>query len=1146
MKIEKKQHLTTEKENDATIENTQIWNFSPESGTEADLSENRYERIKTLGEGGMGLVELARDSILKREVALKTIKLGTLERYRSHKKQQMMLWRLNKEAEITALLEHPNIVPLYDLQKKKNGEIYFTMRKVQGETLSNLLSKKKNDEIVLDQEQLLTIFAKVCDAISYAHYEGVLHRDLKPDNIMVGKFGEVYVMDWGIAKRLISKETKPFPVENEHTRESDLEEEAGRKTTLYTGKNKEFHTVGGIGTLGYMAPEQSNNSEEVKEQADIYSLGIILKQCFTLLSPVEELKKIIELNLKNSLKTPQGELQTSLHTKNPIPEEINAIIQKATKPDWKERYLSVQDFLADIERYRKNLRVFAKNYSLLEIGTKWIKRNKKKVALAVVFLLLFLSFWGYLTYQKKKEFQANFALAYKEKGYAEQEPQLEKKIEHLLKGMHFIDSALFISSSVPEVSHLKLELSQKLLKYACETQNFQFASYFVKGVEHLAFVKPSKKEQLKTEFEFAKTAILREQQKTLKYWKSALTDPLLGMKEEAILAINKMQNFEILQEIAEEVKKGTEYFLKEKQRTVKQDEYYEMMALALGSLENPKAGSILWECLEKISSQVLQFKEGYRPYADLQFMITLTQALGHAKAVGFSEKLITLRKQMGNSLYTESSQRTLGKLILLDQSIDHFKPTSATDFLERAKLRDEVKDVTNALLDYSEAIRLDPNFARAYLNRGLLKQRQGKIEEAILDFTEVIRLHPTFAEAYSNRGNTKSELGDFVGAISDFDEAIRLNPQSDIYSNRGSVKVKQKRYEEAILDFSEAIRLNPQNVNAYNNRGNAKRDLGDFNGALQDYDMAIRLNPRAEIYNNRGTVTFEQKKYREAIVDFSEAIRHNPQHPEAYNNRANAKRELGDLNGAIRDYDEVIRLNPKDENAYGNRANVKADLGNFKEALLDYDKAIQLTPQNPIVYNHRGNVKRELKEFENAIQDYKKAIQLDAKYAEAYANLGLLYHSSYNLKSALFYFDEAIRLNPNLIEAYYNRALIKMAQKDFSSAILDFTEVIRLNPQDAEAYYNIGVLKKAMNAHTEAVVFLEKSLALKEEAKARNALINFLKDQLREQWKQKQWDDAKITLLKLKKWLSTDDPLQKQLAEKLQQLEKIIQTTEKK
>ncbi|MEK7485011.1 MAG: serine/threonine-protein kinase [Planctomycetota bacterium] len=174
--------------------------------------EKRYEVRKILGEGGMGVIRLVYDHFLGREVAQKQIKLKSNASGSFSERQKQMFWRLNQEASITAMLEHPNIVPLYEIQQKASGEIQFTMRRIEGRSLRDVIQKMRKGEEKYDNGFLLSVFLKICDAIAYAHSRGVLHRDLKPENIMVGEFGEVYVMDWGIAKHISFRNEKAKPI----------------------------------------------------------------------------------------------------------------------------------------------------------------------------------------------------------------------------------------------------------------------------------------------------------------------------------------------------------------------------------------------------------------------------------------------------------------------------------------------------------------------------------------------------------------------------------------------------------------------------------------------------------------------------------------------------------------------------------------------------------------------------------------------------------------------------------------------------------------------------------------------------------------------------------------------------------------------
>lgn len=190
-----------------------------------EFEDARYTIVDEIGRGGMGAVYLARDERLGREVAIKVshgVPGADVER------------RLNDEARILSALEHPGIVPIHDAGRLADGRLFYVMKRVRGATLS---------EHVLDLRSLserLGIFERICDAVNFAHAHGVVHRDLKPDNVMIGPFGEVLVMDWGAALT--------------------------RGTT-------DVDTV--LGTRGFMAPEQER-AEETDARADVYSLGAVL------------------------------------------------------------------------------------------------------------------------------------------------------------------------------------------------------------------------------------------------------------------------------------------------------------------------------------------------------------------------------------------------------------------------------------------------------------------------------------------------------------------------------------------------------------------------------------------------------------------------------------------------------------------------------------------------------------------------------------------------------------------------------------------------------------------------------------------------------------------------------------------------------
>lgn len=218
--------------------------------TPPQLSISGYEIIRKIGEGGMGVVYLARELQLGREVALKMIRADrpiTPE----------VVARFAREAHITALLPHPNIPPVHALGHLPDGRPYLVMKLVRGRTLADLLDEQSSASENIHTS--LQIFLQVCHAIAFAHSQGVLHRDLKPANIMVGQFGEVQVMDWGLAKQLLSLDDESAPAGTE---------EADPALT---------HTGVVIGTPAYMAPEQARGElHAIGKRTDVFALGAML------------------------------------------------------------------------------------------------------------------------------------------------------------------------------------------------------------------------------------------------------------------------------------------------------------------------------------------------------------------------------------------------------------------------------------------------------------------------------------------------------------------------------------------------------------------------------------------------------------------------------------------------------------------------------------------------------------------------------------------------------------------------------------------------------------------------------------------------------------------------------------------------------
>ncbi len=343
----------------------------------------RYEEMGSIGKGGMGEVLLARDNQLLRKVAIKVL--------RDQNVSAAALSFFIREAQITAQLDHPNIVPVYTVRPPQKGEknVSFVMKLVKGKTFFEIISKiraicNENPKAALSQELSLRTrlehFLKACDGITYAHRKQVVHRDLKPANIMVGDFGEVYVMDWGIAKML----------------KDDEEALTALGTAIYTGdipKSSGSMTLssaqpeGVVGTLSYMSPEQAKGRLDVSMASDIFSLGVILYELVTLkparVGDAKEKLRWAENGYINQM--------SHLVPDEKIDPELKAIIHKATEFNPKDRYPTVNALSDDIRRYLRGDEVSQLPDNLPRKVIRWMGKHRQMTMIIFMSVLLLSS-----------------------------------------------------------------------------------------------------------------------------------------------------------------------------------------------------------------------------------------------------------------------------------------------------------------------------------------------------------------------------------------------------------------------------------------------------------------------------------------------------------------------------------------------------------------------------------------------------------------------------------------------------------------------------------------------------------------------------------------------------------------------------------
>lgn len=322
---------------------------SVEEMTKLVESESNYKIIRLIAKGGMSYVFLAKDLKCQRHVALKMMQS-------SQSKLRINEKRFIEEVQVTSQLDHPSIVPIYDLNKSSDGMPFYAMKLVKGETLEEILRQlESNNSTYVAQypiHVLMQIFTKICDAMIYAASKYVVHRDLKPENIMIGQYGEVYVMDWGIAKVCTPLETKQL------LRKQSIYdfEDSFVKTLSQMSESISLSSSNDsyLGTPVYMAPEQVCQDFDVDTRADIYALGAILYRILYLKHPFRQksMPELFKAKINNRVSWPDQFSKSLPHiNKNKIPYSLIMVAKKAMAVELNKRYQKVGDLKQEVDSW---------------------------------------------------------------------------------------------------------------------------------------------------------------------------------------------------------------------------------------------------------------------------------------------------------------------------------------------------------------------------------------------------------------------------------------------------------------------------------------------------------------------------------------------------------------------------------------------------------------------------------------------------------------------------------------------------------------------------------------------------------------------------------------------------------------------------
>ncbi len=1070
----------------------------------------RYQLQSELARGGMGIVYRAIDTILDREVALKVLQ----ERFAGY---SSVANRFIAEAQITGQLQHPGIPAVHDLGTLPDGRPFLAMKLVKGRTLAQLLSDRPDPSA--ERGRWLAVFEQLCQAVAYAHAHQVIHRDLKPANVMVGSFGEVQVMDWGLAKVLPPAGVAPEP--------GPAEEGAEPGTEIRTRREEDSsatQTGSLLGTPAYMPPEQAAGEiAKVDERADVFGLGAILCVLLTGQPPYagrnsESIRLMaVRGQLDDCLSRLEGcgaepglvELCRRCLAFEPAdrPRDAGVVAQEvaALRAQAEERARQ-----AELERVRAEVAVREQR-----------KRRRVQLALAATLLLVVGLVGGGWTWWR---WQAQSRRARAERGAA----------LALAKADQLAEQAGECDRTSVAGAEATVGLWRQAVAAAEQAEGVAFSA----GDRELAAGVTERAEALQEGLVRAEADLSRARRDAIlradldrargrlartaggdvdwagaaQAYQDALQTaglPAGAGPEELAAAIQAERPgvrealVSALDQWADCLKRGPE-----------QDRLRSAADQADG---DPLRRQIRSAITGRDRAELLRLAETVVP-ADLPVVtaVLLGQALRNQRQPQAAERLLRAARVRYPADF--EVLEALGSL-LADQA------------------RNNPVRVEEAVGCMRSALALRPDSPRALLNLGWTLSRKGDWPEAEACFRKTLRLVPNYAMAHNNLGNALFNQNDLDGAIACCRRAIDLDPRLALaHGSLGLALYARKDLDGAIACFRQAIDLDPSYAKAHLNLGNALRDKPDLEGAIACYRQAIHFNPSyALAHRNLGDALREQKDVEGAIASYRQALRLNP-------NFAGAQVSLGtllhnhkkDVDGAITCFRQAIQINPNNPTAHFNLGIALRAKQDLAGAIASFRRATQLDPSDARAHSSLGYALHLRRDLEGAVTSYRKALDLDPNDFLTPTNLGMVLREKQDLEGAIACFRRAIELNPRYAAAHIQLGIALRASKDVEGAIACYRQALDLQPSNALAHLSLGNALKDRQDREGAGASYRKAIELAPDyALAYTNLVQF-------QLEQGRWSDARDGARSGLERVAPKDPLRPTLEQQLAESEQLL------
>lgn len=917
-------------------------------------THSRYSATHLHAEGGLGRVWITYDSDLNREVVLKEIRP---EHDQSHDVERRFL----REAQVTGQLEHPNIVPIYELGWRKGGRPYYTMRFVRGNTLRDAIRAYHDPARALPADplelpRLLQSFLSVCHAIGYAHARGVVHRDIKPANVVLGEFGEVLVLDWGLAK-LAGASELPM-VADLAAADFDVEGPPDERT----------HHGQVLGTLGYMAPEQAlGEQDHIDGRTDIYALGSVLYEILTNRPPhqgstTRELLKMIE----------RGAVPPAAEVDPRVPRALSAICVKAMAHEQSDRYQTTAELATDIERWLVDEPVSVFRDPPAKRAARWARKHRSTcVATAAVLLVTCVAVGAWRIADARRvgrlRSEARWLMASAHQALARND---------LADARVQLARAESIAGESPVLAELAEDAHGLLVDVEARTAR---AAARVAAQDDFARFR-----QLRDEALFRTTLLTG-------------LDPLANRAAarqaaeaaRAIFPLSKAGTFE----------DPRRHDLSTEQAAAVERGERELVLLLARSMSDAPPGQKPQP--EDVRS-ALALLDTARPWADSTQSFHLLRAACLASLGDAAES--TVEQQQAERLAPATAQdhfliadeafrrRQFGRAIEQFQEVLRLEPDHfwAHYFLAICRLRQGQPRL--AIENLAVAISWRPDFGWTYMLRAQALIGLGNYDAAADDLRRAQELGVDEYSLLVNRGALWTQAERYADARRDLARAVALRPELSLaHVNLAELYRRQQEFPQALAEATTATQSADWSPAPYRIRAQVRLETGDLVEALADIDRAIELEAPAsrelgEDLKLRGGVLVNSGRYAEAVESFEQARTYTDHDPLLDKLLAEAQLKLGHAAEAKTALDRYLHRPEDDGEALRQRGLERAKLGDPAGALADYTQSLELEPDSTATRARRGWALLNAPRI--ALDDFESGLKADPDNAELHAGRG--------------------------------------------------------------------------------------------------------------------------------------------------------------